>query len=168
MKNHKSCYSSTSANPAVSCDSAGKVVVHGLLAMVFLHLRHKPFSLPLLSDYAMRILGQELTLVFCAMFYMADLGCSCLSHCVVIKIMALCLGGGGKEMIKGLIKFSLRSCLVNVCLYQYKPLFQRLTLLFAHMEDSLLAFLSPHFFFLCSTTYQSICVIFFTLCFPLL
>lgn len=99
MKPPIRCYCSTFVNSAVniSCDSAGTVVVPGLLALASLHLTHRPFSLPLLSNFAVRFLGQELTLVFCVMFYTVDLGCVFSSSCVVIKIMGVCLGGRGEE-----------------------------------------------------------------------
>lgn len=76
------------------------VVVPGVLA--FLQLGHRPFSLPGLSIQAVRVLGQELSLVFCAMLCMVDLGCSCPSSCTDIKIvvtkMTACLGGRRKKM----------------------------------------------------------------------
>lgn len=99
MKHHIRFYSSTSVNSAVdvSCDSAGTVAVPGLLALVFPHLMHRPSSLPLLSDYTRKFLGQELTPVFCAV---VDLDCSWMSSCAVkLKIMAVCLAGGEKEMV---------------------------------------------------------------------
>lgn len=98
MKNHKSCYSSIFMNSAVhiSCDSAGTVVVPGLLS-----LSPSPQAQAFLPDCAVqfccRVFGAGPDTCFlCNVLY----GRSWLFlSCVVIKIMPVCLGGGEKEMV---------------------------------------------------------------------
>lgn len=67
-------------------DGAEEVAVCGLMALVFLQLGQGCFFLTVLSFGAVRVLGQQQSLVLCAMLSVADLGCSWASSFTMVKM----------------------------------------------------------------------------------